>query len=280
MKKYNQNQIDFIRMIAPGKSVKEISHMFDLKFPEMEMTEGKMKCLLSNRKIKTGYKRERKYSNDQLEFLRQFVPGHPDKETVAEFNKRFSVKLTEGRLGNLKTKIKISNGLVGGQFQKGQVSWNKGKTWDEFMSKEGQANSLKTTFKKGNVPANRREISEERITKDGYIQVKVRDLHKNRNWELKHVWVWKQVNGEVPEGYAVSFLDGDKQNCDINNLVLVKRSENLIMNRENLFSTDREITKTGLLLAKVIDKRNKLRNENKEKKENNYENTKHTKKQN
>ena len=32
---------------------------------------------------------------------------------------------------------------------------------------------------------------------------------------------WKQYNGEIPEGHVIIFLDGNKQNCDIENLACV-----------------------------------------------------------
>ena len=69
--------------------------------------------------------------------------------------------------------------------------------------------------------------------------------------------VWEQNNGPIPDGYVVIFADRDKSNFDINNLVLVSRSELLVMNRNNLILDDRELTKTGVMLAKVIDKTNK-----------------------
>ena len=49
----------------------------------------------------------------------------------------------------------------------------------------------------------------------------------------------------------VSFLDGNKDNCDIENLVLNDNAENLEMNRSRLRFTDPERTKTGVLVAKT-----------------------------
>ena len=57
------------------------------------------------------------------------------------------------------------------------------------------------------------------------------------------------------------FADGNRENFDIDNLVLVSSSEELILNRRKLLTDDKEITKTGVLIAKVIDKTYKLKNE-------------------
>ena len=42
--------------------------------------------------------------------------------------------------------------------------------------------------------------------------------------------VWQDINGEIPEGMIVVFKD-DKLNCDISNLEMITREENLIRNR-------------------------------------------------
>lgn len=65
----------------------------------------------------------------------------------------------------------------------------------------------------------------EREGKDGYVVIKVREramvpMSKD-NWVLKHVWVWEQANGPLPEGHVVYFADGDKRNFSPENLVAV-----------------------------------------------------------
>lgn len=146
-----------------------------------------------------------------------------------------------------------------GCFKKGNVPFNKGKKWDEYMSPEGQKNSRKTTFKKGNVPPNRRECFEERITKDGYIEIKIQDGKLNKNWILKHRYIYEQHYGKIPDGYNVMFADKNKQNFDVDNLILVSKSEDLIMNSRKLFFEDKELTKIGHLIAQVISKTAKKR---------------------
>lgn len=57
------------------------------------------------------------------------------------------------------------------------------------------------------------------------------------------------------------FADKNKRNFDIDNLILVSKSEDLIMNNNKLLFSNKELTKTGHLIAKVIDKTNKVKNE-------------------
>ena len=70
-------------------------------------------------------------------------------------------------------------------------------------------------------------VGTERVSKDGYIVVKVREeaavpMSKD-NWVLKHVHVYEQAHGSVPDGCSVYFADGDRRNFDPDNLVAVPR---------------------------------------------------------
>lgn len=128
------------------------------------------------------------------------------------------------------------NNDIGGstRFKKGEISWNKGKKQVDYMSAESIAKSAKTRFKKGQDPHNTHEIGYERISKDGYVEVKFMHLKNgkgnNENFEFKHRIIYKEKIGEIPEGMIVEFLDGDKTNFDVSNLVLRTRKENLLRN--------------------------------------------------
>ena len=84
-----------------------------------------------------------------------------------------------------------------------------------------------------------REVGFERID-DGYLWIKVRtdEGANKKNWIQKHRYVWEQQNGEIPDGYKIVFLDGDKMNCDISNLdcvpVGIQTSLNYIPHNEKL----------------------------------------------
>ena len=107
-------------------------------------------------------------------------------------------------------------------------------------------------FKKGDVPANHMEVGEYTHTTDGYLIRKVKETGPQRErFEFVHRAVWEEHNGPVPEGKMVSFLDGNNDNCNIENLVLIDNEENLEMNRSRLRFADPERTKTGVLVAKA-----------------------------
>ena len=189
-----------------------------------------------------------KYTEEEHSFLREFIPGHSYKEIIAAYNKRFDDTMTETRLKGYMANHKIQNGLTG-RFKKGKVPYHKGK---KGICSPG---CEKTWFKKGNLPHTTKPVGYERITKDGYIEVKIkmRPSHPdcNDNFKAKHRIVWEEANGPIPKGYKLTFLDGNKQNCSLENLALITNAEHLQMVRQGLRSSNPQITETGILIAKA-----------------------------
>ena len=198
-----------------------------------------------------------RYSEEQKEFIITNNYGKYSKELAEMFNQHFNTNITAKEIAYFRKNNKLNSGLTG-QFKKGNVPHNKDKKQVEYMSKEAIERTKETRFKKGNKPKNYRPVGSERITKDGYIEVKVADPNK---WETKNKIIYKQYFGDIPKGHKVIYADGNKLNNDINNLILVSDNEELIMNKYKLRTEDIELTKTGYLIAKVIDKTNMVKNE-------------------
>lgn len=122
---------------------------------------------------------------------------------------------------------------VKSRFKKGSTAHNKGKKWDEFMPKESQQAARRTHYKKKNVPYNWKPIGWERVTRDGYVEVKVRDdfgQKRINNFELKHRLLWESVNGPIPDKCMVKFKDGNPRNIVIENLFISSMKDNLLNN--------------------------------------------------
>jgi len=94
-----------------------------------------------------------------------------------------------------------------------------------------------------------------REEKDGYVLVKIgkRDPHTGfpTRWKAKHVVIWEQTHGPVPEGMAVVFKDGDKLNCDPDNLMLVSRAELLRLNHYHYREMPDDIKPSVLAMSKL-----------------------------
>lgn len=191
-----------------------------------------------------------KYTEEQDQFLIDNVKGITLNELRRRFNEKFNLSLSEPAISNRKVKLNIQSGIVGGQFEKGHIPFNRDKKWDDYMSKEKQENCRKTTFKKGNVPGNHREVGSERINVEGYIEVKIAEPSK---WDYKHRIVYEEAYGKIPKGCKIIFADSNKLNCNLDNLLLVTCSELARLNQNGLIKDNADLTKAGLNLTKLMN---------------------------
>lgn len=189
-----------------------------------------------------------KYTDEMRQFILDNYKGISNAELTERFNNKFGTKVSLGRMKSYKGNHGLNSGLTG-RFEKGQKSHNKGKK----MPAEVYEKAKHTMFQKGNIPQNHRLVGSERVNVDGYIEVKIQEPNK---WELKHRIVWERVNGVIPKGTGIIFLDGNKLNCSIDNLRCVTRAELLYLNRYGLNNAG-EVTDTGILMAQLDAARNK-----------------------
>lgn len=194
-----------------------------------------------------------KYTDEMRQFILENNQGIYAQELADRFNKRFGTNVKVSQMKAYRKNHHLACGLSG-QFPKGNTPHNKGKKMPEDVYEKVK----RTMFKQGHMPVNHRPVGSERVTVDGYIEIKVAEPNK---WRLKHNLVWEQHNGKIPKGYVVAFLDGDKMNVSIENLKLLKRSELLIMNKYDLYGADAETTEVATNLAKLIDTTNNIKKE-------------------
>ena len=195
------------------------------------------------------------WSNEEKEYLAEITPGKHYKEIQELMKNKFNLEFTMNQIKGAICRYKLNTGFTG-RFQKGDIPFNKGKSQKDYMSAESIEKTKKTRFKKGQSPINWRPVGSERITKDGYTEIKIAEPNV---WELKHKVLWEREHGSIPPKHVVIFADGNKENLDINNLMLISREKLLIMNTNELIKKDAELTKTGALIADVIIKTREMK---------------------
>ena len=249
MKAYSKEIHDFIKNHVKGRTTKELVKLVNEKF-KADFTESKMKAYKSNHHLKSetpcGLPAGRAtflYPTKIKEFIEKNYIGIGPKDMATLLNKTFGTDYTTLQLKSFYGNHKINSGITG-YFPKGHMPANKGKKGTYASGCE------KSWFKKGHTPKNHKPVGSERIgNRDGYTMIKVAEPNV---WKLKHKFVWEQKNGKVPKGYIVTFLDGNRQNFNLNNLALISQAENAIMEKYKLRSKNPEFTKTGILISKVI----------------------------
>lgn len=168
-----------------------------------------------------------KFSSEEIEWLREHVPGWPMWLTMERFKARFGYHSTRRALQAACHRRGIKTGNLSNCIVEGRKQCSKSSHW--------------------------RPVGSEMVDNHGYIQIKMNDDYGDRRvrWKMKHVVVWEQHHGPVPKKHVVIFRDGDRSNCDIGNLLLVSRDELLGMNRHRLIQTDAELTDAGLALVNL-----------------------------
>ena len=171
----------------------------------------------------TCNKKQKHYTKEDDELLRRLYPtmraaelgemiGRSDKSVIGRAYK----------LGLKKDRDFMIECSKAGQFKKGQTPPNKGKKWDDYLSKEQQERSRSTLFGKGHMPHNHVPVGTEAKTTDGYWKEKVGEP---KEWKFKHIMLWEEHHGAVPEGMFVYFKDRNRDNVTIENLAITNRAD-------------------------------------------------------
>lgn len=160
-----------------------------------------------------------KYTNEQINFLKENVPNMTFKEVTNLFNEKFN---TNKKV----TAIKV------------------------YCNQILHINShpMKRYIAMGN--HHRLPIGSERIDKDGIVSIKIsNDFRKHGdNWVHKHRLIYEQHYGPIPKDMYVIFLDGDKTNMSISNLALAHRNTIRCVAHDNLYGIHPEVTKAAVAL--------------------------------
>ena len=187
----------------------------------------------------------RRYPEGFEEFIRKVSWGKHLPELHKIVTAKFGDVLTQEQLKSFLSRRHIIRFENHGRFEKGHVPANKGKP----MPAEVYEKAKHTMFKKGHQPNNHREVGSERINVEGYIEIKVAEPNR---WKLKHRVIYENChNIKLKTTDVVIFLDGDKQNFNIENLALIDRGINAIMNHEGMRFADAEITRTEVNIARL-----------------------------
>lgn len=180
----------------------------------------------------------RKYTPEQLDYLREIIPGRPWTEIRDLYAERFGDVLTKPMICGVKHKVGVLSGTVGGRYRKGHAPSNKGMTWDEMgIPKETQDLMRSKLFRKGELNEyNRNRVKhllDTRDTEDGtLIYVSPRNAkYPARRWISLGQFVWMQHHGrDWPDGHVLVYADHDHHNTDPENIFAVTRDVMLCLN--------------------------------------------------
>lgn len=249
--RWRPEHLAFLRAWFPKLRIAALTERFNREYG-LSLRPSQVRNYLKKNKIRSGRPRgfakgeRRMLTAEQHAFLAEQFPRLSRKALAEAMNQRFGLSLNFIQIANYAKRYGIRSGRTG-QFEPGLRPWNTGL--------KGVIHRNRTTFRKGNVPGNTREIGAERVDDEGYIWIKTAQRNPYTGaptrFQLKHAAVWEAANGPVPKGHALRFIDGDKSNCALENLELVSLAENLHLNRIGYANAPAEARKTAMLLARV-----------------------------
>jgi hypothetical protein len=238
--RYTPDEIQFLNENIDSYTNAELAQLLKDKFGAA-VTSASVGYALHSRGIKRS--KIHTYTEEQINWLQENIKGRRQSEVAEDFNARFGLNLSFMQIRGAMHNRKMTNGLDC-KFKPGEVSHRPPK---------GVHYSRKTEFKKGHLPINHKPVGSERVNVYGYVEVKVAEPNK---WRQKHHVVWEQAHGPIPPNHVILFADGNGQNIELDNLVLISRRQLAVLNKQHLLHEirDRQITKAALLTADVVMK--------------------------
>lgn len=238
----------------------------NLTLPELtEICNEKFKTNLSKKAVSsmkkryglTGAPKEKIYSKTFPKeiccFIEKNYQGTGHQQMADLIKQELGQEYTRQQIKSYYANHDLNSGLTG-HFVKGQPSHNKGVK----MSPEVYEKAKATMLKPGSRPHNTNEVGDIVLATIGYYKIKIAEPDV---WKFCHIKAWEDAHGKVPEGMMVSFKDGNRENWDIGNLMLITNEENGFLNSNHLRSEFPEITEAAANMAKLQMKARKLRRE-------------------
>lgn len=234
---YTQEQIQFLRDNANKYTTKQLAEMLTEKFNRPTSKSALCKAFKTHGIVKkrvTGEILNRKstdtyhvYTAEERDWLKKHNDEMTRDELADKFNEVFGCNVSRSSVKDVCIKrLGLKRSVNKGCFAKGD----------------------------GRVDNSRLPIGTERRT-NGYLMVKYNDIkhdgkvtHKmfRENWMEKQRYVYEQAHGAIPDGYVVVFLDNDSTNYDIENLYCIPRKILAVMNKNNWFNKNPELTLTAI----------------------------------
>lgn len=250
--KYSLEQLDFLRKHYPVLTITKLTIKFNEQF-SLSKTPSQIKATTTNHQIRCGRKakpineKPKLFNDAMVEYARTIFVQITRAELTKLLNEKFNSHFSENQVIAMCKRENLASGMDT-RFVPGQKPWNTGTIG---VMKPNSGN-----FKTGSIPPNCKPFGHERICKkDGYVHIKINEINPHTGFKgryvHKHRYTWEQSHGPIPTGKIISFKDGNKLNCAIDNLELIDRATLAALNRDGVSNAPADLRPTLRTLAKL-----------------------------
>lgn len=238
---FNDAEAAWLKREIPKRPLHETVELFnqafgrDITYEQLRRANSRYKWGGANRK------RPRLFNDAQLAWLRRMISKWSMDETVTRFNRTFDRDITYEQLRDANHRYGFGRANVKHFHNPLDAPTIERPLGSERWRRLG---------------GDRRELWTIMIKVSGPSPLKsdrAANRSKKTHWMPKGRWVWEQVNGPIPDGHVVAYVDGDPSNCDLDNLECVFRGAVSILNMldspDERETDDAETRREKLLLA-------------------------------
>lgn len=182
-------------------------------------------------------------SKNQLVEYKRFLPGHSASEVIEMVRSKWRVNLTLRQVYELNYR----NGIRSGRYEQcfGTAKPTLSPKFHCVHAEQYEVGRVRIRSMSSKTRPNRSPVVSVKVAKG--------------KWALNHWRIWEAVNGPIPKGHKIIFLDGNTLNYSLTNLAMVSDAEALVMNDRHLFTKNKQLTKSGIAIAQVVARTHKLK---------------------
>lgn len=172
------------------------------------------------------------WTPEQDALLRELYSNTLSKDIALQIGVRLDQVYGRADALGLKKEEGFLSSAISGQFQRGErpspaTQFKPGhKPWSAGKQIGTRGRAAETQFKPGTKPVNYCPVGTVKVNSEGYQLIKVSDVGGQwERWKFLHALTWAFREGDVPKNHVIRFRDGNRLNCNIENLECVTREQ-------------------------------------------------------
>jgi len=154
------------------------------------------------------------FTQEQMDYIYNNVTGRSNQELTDIFNAAFGTNKTLASIRKFKFKHNLYSGIVHIPV------YSEGRDVGSIRHKEGRL----------------------------FIK------NETNDWVPLNKYIWEKANGPIPKGFVLIFGDSNPMNCELDNLILISRQQLITMNCCDLIKDEINLTRTGIIIADLVNK--------------------------